>query len=67
MNKYDGRKPEPPYVTDIEQAVLDERERCASIAETLEWRMPVEDWQNLTKQQISVKLARDIANAIRNP
>jgi len=67
MNLYDGRKPEPPYITDAEQAVLDERERCAVIAESLEWRLPVEDWISLSKKQISVKIARDIAEAIRNP
>lgn len=50
MNLYDGRKPEPPYITDAEQAVLDERERCAVIAESLEWRLPVEDWISLSKK-----------------
>jgi len=65
LSNYDGRKPEPPYMTDIERAVLDERERCANIAETLEWRLTIDDWVNLSKKQISVKLAKEIANEIR--
>jgi hypothetical protein len=63
---YDGRKPEPPYITDVEQAVLAERENCAAICETLEWRLEVREWLELSKKQISVRLAKDLALAIRN-
>ena len=63
---YDGRKPEPPYETDIDEAILEERENCAIICETLEWKLSVDDWIGLSKKQISERIARDLAKAIRN-
>jgi hypothetical protein len=63
--QFDGRGIDPPYPTDEDQAVLDERERCALIAETLEFRLLVVEWVNLSKKQISERIAHDIAKAIR--
>ena len=64
--RYDGRGHEPPYVTDAEAAERGERERCAVIAETLEFKMNVRDWIDMSKKQISERIAREIAEAIRN-
>ena len=66
MNQYDGRKPEPPYVTDIDGVILEERENCAIICETLEWKLSVDDWIGLSKKQISERIAKDLAAAILN-
>jgi len=66
VNQYDGRKPEPPYVTDIDEAIFAERENCAAICETLEWKLEVSEWIGLSKKQISERIAKDLAQAIRN-
>lgn len=66
MNRYDGRKPEPPYVTDVEEAILNERENCAVLVETMEWKLDVRDWIDLSKKQITERIAKDLAEAIRN-
>ena len=65
MSTYDGRKPEPHYVTDIDDAILTERENCAIICETIEWKLSVIDWISLSKKQISERIAKDLAKAIR--
>lgn len=66
--RYDGRRPEPPYVTvtDVDEAERNAVERCAAVAEAFEFRMDVREWLDLTKKQISERVARDIADAIRN-
>ena len=53
-------------MTDVENAVLTERENCARICETLEWTLEVSEWINLSKKQISERIATDLAKAIRN-
>ena len=67
MSRYDGRRPEPPYLTatDIDEAELNERERCAVIAETLEWKLSVLEWISFSKKLIAERIAREIAEAIR--
>ena len=66
MSRYDGRKPEPPYITDLDALILHERENCALICETLEWKLSVIDWISLSKKQISERIAKDLAAAIRD-
>ena len=65
---FDGRGSEPPYltVTDVDEAERNERERCAVVAETLEFRMDVAEWRDLPIKQITKRLAIAIADAIRN-
>lgn len=53
-------------MSDIQIAVLTERENCARICETLEWTLEVSEWINLSKKQISERIATDLAKAIRN-
>jgi hypothetical protein len=66
LSTYDGRCAEPPYVADLDEAVSNERERCADIAEHLEFRLDVSEWLALTKKQISERMALAIADAIRH-
>ena len=59
-SRYDGRGIDPPYLTDADEAERNAIERCAVIAETMEFRMEVSDWISMTKKQISEKIARDM-------
>lgn len=66
LSRYDGRGIDPPYLTDTDETEQNAIERCAVIAETMEFRMEISEWQRMTKKQISERVAQDIAEAIRN-
>ena len=56
---------DPQSITSIDQAVSDERENCAIICKTLEWKLNAVEWISLSKKQISERIAKDLADAIR--
>lgn len=52
-------------VISIGKSILEERDRCASVAETHEFFMPIDWWLNATKKDVSEFTALSVARAIR--